>query len=365
MKVSDINEYLVPPSITIEQAIKRLDELPIKLLLVVRRLSGKCLLLGTVTDGDIRRALLKYHPLSSSIEGVMNKEPKSLLPDDSSLMAKGLMQQYGIHAVPVVNEQGQILDLIKKSPQAKKRDNAVFLMAGGFGTRLRPLTNDCPKPMLKVGDKPILETIMEQFISRGFHNFYISTHYLNEQIEGHFGNGSKYGVNIDYIHEDIPLGTAGAIGLLPNDIKEKSIILMNGDLLTNMMFDEFLDYHLNEVSSISVGVKEYSFQVPFGVIDHSGNEISGIVEKPIHKEFINAGVYCITPEVMSSVKQGEYLDMPTLIQNALAEKNKVAMFPIHEYWLDIGRYSDYEKAQSEYYDCFHKSNGHLKLVHNG
>lgn len=361
MKPSDITPFLVAPTMSIKGAVQRLNALPTKLLLVVE---GD-MLRGTITDGDIRRGLLSHYGLDDDILNIMNSEPKTLFPDDSYMRAKSLMQQYDISAVPVVSKQGKILDLYKDKQQVKKHDNAVFLMAGGFGTRLRPLTNDCPKPMLKVGDRPILETIMGQFVSRGFHNFYISTHYLNEQIESYFGDGSKYGVTIEYIHEETPLGTAGAIGLLPFEARQKSMIMMNGDLLTNMMFDEFLDYHLNEGSGISVGVKEYQFQVPFGVISHQGSSISEIVEKPVHKEFINAGVYCISPEVMNRVAHEEYLDMPTLIQNELAEKRAVAMFPIHEYWLDIGRYSDYEKAQSEYYDCFNKNKNYLKLVQNG
>ena len=367
MPSSNIKEFLVLPSMTIEGAIERLDALPVKLLLVVKsgRYTTHPVLIGTVTDGDIRRGLLSHHPLDNTIDNIMNKTPKTLSPQDSFMMAKGMMQQFGIHAIPVLNDQNEIINLIQDKAHAKKRDNAVFLMAGGFGTRLRPLTNDCPKPMLKVGDKPILETIMGQFVSRGFHNFYISTHYLNEQIEEHFGDGSKYGVTINYIHEETPLGTAGAIGLLPEEAKDKTIVMMNGDLLTNMMFDEFLDYHLNEEANISVGVKEYSFQVPFGVIAHSGNEINDITEKPVHKEFINAGVYCIAPEVMAQVNNDEFLDMPTLIQNELVKQKKVTMFPIHEYWLDIGRFSDYEKAQIEYYDCFNKPKTHLKLVQNG
>lgn len=362
MNPSEITQYLVESTTSVKHAIERLDRLPTKLLLVVN--SKK--LIGSVTDGDIRRALMSHFSLDISVAKIMNNAPKTLAAKDSTMMAKGLIQKFGISAVPVVNTEGEIIDLLQDDKHLiQKRDNAVFLMAGGFGTRLRPLTNDCPKPMLRVGDKPILETIMEQFVSRGFHNFYISTHYLNEQIESHFGDGEDFGVTISYVHEENPLGTAGAIGLLPESAKEKSLILMNGDLLTNLMFDEFLDYHLEESSGISVGVKEYQYQVPFGVISHQGNRVQEIIEKPIQSEFINAGIYCISPQVLNQVRTNEYLDMPTLIQNQLDLGNNVSMFPIHEYWLDIGRYSDYQKAQSEYYSCFNKNKSHLQLVENG
>jgi dTDP-glucose pyrophosphorylase len=343
MNINEIAHYFLSTQDTIEQAINKLDAVQTKLILVVK---PDHTLLGTITDGDIRRALLRHLPLSTALSEVMNCTPKCVKENEGELKAKQLMRTFGIPAVPKV-KKGKVVDLLGAKSSLGKRHNPVFLMAGGFGKRLRPLTDNCPKPMLKVGDKPILENIIEQFISSGFYNFYISTHYLNEQIEQYFGDGSRFGINITYINEDFPLGTAGAIALLPDKAKDQHLIMMNGDLLTQVKFDDMLDYHVNDNADISVAVRDYQIQVPFGVIQHNQGAITEIKEKPIENYFINAGIYCISPNVLQSVKLNRVLDMPTLIDQQLSKSNKVSMFPIHEYWLDIGHLNDFERAQSD------------------
>lgn len=340
----DPKQHFISPTANIADAIERLDAVQPKLLLATS-IHGQ--LLGTVTDGDIRRALLEHLSLDTSLHSVMNRSPKVLGLDGGQAAARRLMDEYGLTGVPQVDAKGRVKTILGLRTQRRYHDNAVFLMAGGFGKRLRPLTNDCPKPMLKVGEKPILETILEQFIEAGFQNFFISTYYLNEQIESHFGNGERFGVSIQYIHETTPLGTAGAIGLLPEAAKKLPLLMMNGDLLTQVKFDELLDYHNRENADLSVAVREYQMQVPYGVIQHQQSQITGIVEKPMQNYFINAGIYCISPEVAASVSGRSVLDMPDLIDRRLQEGKKVSMFPIHEYWLDIGRLSDFEQAQSD------------------
>ncbi|WP_283787469.1 nucleotidyltransferase family protein [Bermanella sp. WJH001] len=343
MNINDIEHYFLSSKDTIEQAINKLDAVQAKLILVVK---FDKTLLGTITDGDIRRALLRHLPLSTALSQVMNCTPKCVKDNEGELKAKQLMRTFDIPAVPKL-KNGKVIDLLGINKNTQKRHNPVFLMAGGFGKRLRPLTDNCPKPMLKVGDKPILENIIEQFIISGFYNFYISTHYLNEQIEQYFGDGSRFGINIQYINEEFPLGTAGAIALLPNEVKNEHLIMMNGDLLTQVKFDDMLDYHINERADISVAVRDYQIQVPFGVIKHSQGSITEIKEKPVESYFINAGIYCISPTVLQSVKSNKVLDMPTLIEQQLTKKNQVSMFPIHEYWLDIGHLNDFERAQTD------------------
>ena len=343
MNINDIEHYFLSSKDTIEQAINKLDAVQAKLILVVK---FDKTLLGTITDGDIRRALLRHLPLSTALSQVMNCTPKCVKDNEGELKAKQLMRTFDIPAVPKL-KNGKVIDLLGINKNTQKRHNPVFLMAGGFGKRLRPLTDNCPKPMLKVGDKPILENIIEQFIISGFYNFYISTHYLNEQIEQYFGDGSRFGINIQYINEEFPLGTAGAIALLPNEVKNEHLIMMNGDLLTQVKFDDMLDYHINERADISVAVRDYQIQVPFGVIKHSQGSITEIKEKPVESYFINAGIYCISPTVLQSVKSNKVLDMPTLIEHQLTKKNQVSMFPIHEYWLDIGHLNDFERAQTD------------------
>lgn len=349
MNYQGISQHFLSPSATAEDAVELLNHLKTKLILVTDSQSH---LLGTLTDGDIRRGLLKHLPLEAPVSDFMEAQPKVLGLDGTARQARAIMNEYGLNGVPQLDMLQRVVDILGLKPACQKKDNAVFLMAGGFGKRLRPLTDNCPKPMLKVGDKPILETILEQFIDSGFHNFFISTHYLNEQIEEYFGDGSKYGVSISYINEQTPLGTAGAIGLLPESAKQLPFLMMNGDLLTRVNFDELLEYHSREDSDISIAVREYQMQVPFGVIQHEGSTISDIVEKPVQNYFINAGIYCISPSAAFAVDGINVLDMPDLIDSRIKLNRKVSMFPIHEYWLDIGQLPDFEQAQMDYTSRF-------------
>ena len=228
-----------------------------------------------------------------------------------------------------------------------KYDNPVFLMAGGFGKRLRPLTDEIPKPLLKVGNKPILQTIMERAINSGFHNFYISTHYKAEMVREHFGNGERWGVSIQYIYEEEPLGTAGALGLLPDSLPELPILMMNGDLLTDVNFEQLLKFHNEQKGMATLCVREYDFQVPYGVIEADGMRVASIIEKPVHRFFVNAGIYVLDHCIPATIKNRGYLDMPQFFEECIARGKSVNMYPLHEYWLDTGRVEDYQRAQDE------------------
>ncbi|MDO7895442.1 nucleotidyltransferase family protein [Pseudomonas citrulli] len=338
---------LVSPDITMEEAIATLDRVAMRIVLVVDDQQN---LLGTVTDGDIRRALLKKLPLNGPIKDIMCLSPKTARLGWTKARILSIMEQYKLLQLPVLDEQGKVIgletlhDLLDKP----RRDNPVFLMAGGFGTRLRPLTHNCPKPLLKVGDKPILELILERFISSGFHRFYISTHYMPEMIREYFGNGSQWGVSITYIHEEVPLGTGGALGLLPHDEIDMPLFMMNGDLLTTLNFQNLLEFHETHNGSATMCVREFEYRVPYGVIQSEGHRIISMVEKPIQHFFINAGIYLLSPELVKSVPAGERIDMPTLLEKEIELNRNVNMFPVHEYWLDIGRMEDFQRAQSEF-----------------
>jgi NDP-sugar pyrophosphorylase family protein len=201
--------------------------------------------------------------------------------------------------------------------------------------------------MLKVGDKPILEQILQNFVDAGFHRFYISTHYMPEVIRDYFGSGEKWGVSIQYIHEDEPLGTGGALGLLPHGEIDLPLFIMNGDLLTSLNIHSFLEFHENHQSLATMCVREYEYQVPYGVITSEGTKIKSMVEKPVHKFFVNAGIYLLNPEIVKSVEPGTRIDMPTLLEQHIDAGRSVNMFPIHEYWLDIGRLDDFNRAQMD------------------
>lgn len=337
---------LVKTHASLEEAIAIMDRSALRIAIVVdddRRL------LGTLTDGDVRRALLKHVPLSVPVDEVMCTTPQVAQQDWSRAQILAVMERKQLLQLPVVNEQGQVIGLETLHGLLDKRrlNNAVFLMAGGFGTRLHPLTNDCPKPMLKVGEKPILELILESFIKAGFHRFFISTHYLPEMVRDHFGNGDRWGVSIQYTHEETPLGTGGALGLLPQDEINEPIFVMNGDLLTTLNYQELLEFHKSHNGVATMSVREYEYQVPYGVIQSDGHLIRSMVEKPVQKFFVNAGVYVLSSDLVKRVKPGVRLDMPTLLEEAIAQGEDVTMFPVHEYWLDIGRMEDFKRAQSE------------------
>ncbi|MGL5323901.1 MAG: nucleotidyltransferase family protein [Aeromonas sp.] len=331
---------------TVRDALTVINAAALRICLVV---DDKRHLLGVVTDGDIRRAILSNMALTQSVTEVMNKTPITVSAKLSRAQLLETMRTYSILSLPVLNESGQLIGLEtwERATSQPTYDNPVLIMAGGFGTRLKPLTDACPKPMLKVGDKPILETLLNQFIKAGFKNIYISTHYMPEHITDYFGDGSAWGANIKYIHEKNPLGTGGALGLLPAELPKLPLIMMNGDVLTTVDFNSLLDFHIQNGSDATMCVREYSYQIPYGVITGEGNNITSMVEKPVHHFFVNAGIYVINPYIVQSVTKGERVDMPTLLEIHMQENKRISMFPLHEYWLDIGRMEDFNRAQSD------------------
>ena len=339
---------LIGADATLEEAIATLDRGALRIVMVVDKERH---LLGTVTDGDIRRALLKHLPLETIVSEVMCATPQIAAQDWSRDRFLAVMEKYQLLQLPILDAEGRVIGLetLHEILHKARRDNPVFLMAGGFGTRLQPLTHNCPKPLLKVGEKPILELILENFINAGFHRFFISTHFMPEMIRAHFGDGSRWGVSIRYIHEDEPLGTGGALGLLPHDEIDLPLFVMNGDLLTNLDFQNLLTFHQDHDGAATMCVREYEYRVPYGVIQSEGHRILSMAEKPIHRFFINAGIYLLSPELVKSVAPRLRIDMPTLLEQQIAAGKDVNMFPVHEYWLDIGRMEDFQRAQQEFF----------------
>ncbi len=338
---------LISESSTIKQALEIINGEALRVAVVVDK-SNK--LLGMVTDGDIRRGLLNDLVLTDSVAKVMNTKPITAKQGVTKETLIDIMETNEILSVPLLDEIGHVIGLetLHGALHQPKHQNPVFIMAGGFGTRLKPLTDTCPKPMLHIGNKPILETVIRSFIKAGFVNFYISTHYMPEQIQAYFGDGSEMGVNITYVHEEQPLGTGGALGLLPKDLpKDLPLIMMNGDVLTKVDFQRLLDFHVDNGADATMCVREYDYQIPYGVINGEGNKITSMVEKPVQRFFVNAGIYVVSPEVIASVPKNHRVDMPTLLEEHMNERDNVLMFPIHEYWLDIGRMDDFNRAQAD------------------
>jgi dTDP-glucose pyrophosphorylase/CBS domain-containing protein len=338
---------LVSKNQTIREALIIINEHPLKMVIVS---DSKNILLGTLTDGDVRRSLLKGSVIDDPISVAMNKKCFFLEDTNSAEQINEFMQIKNISTIPILDSHGKIKSIktLEYKEVKKKHNNPVFIMAGGFGKRLKPLTNNCPKPMLKLGDKPILEHIIQNFIDSGFEDFYISTHYMPEVIMDYFDNGNKWGVSIQYVHEENALGTGGALSLLPNEISKEPLILINGDVVTSVNFELLLKYHYEHKDDATVCVRDFEYQVPFGVIEGNGSLIKNMTEKPSKKFLVNAGVYVLNHSVVESPLHNKYIDMPTLLQNSMSNGSSVHMFPIHEYWSDIGRHDDLKKAKLKF-----------------
>jgi dTDP-glucose pyrophosphorylase len=330
---------------SIRQAMEAIDRSALQIALVVGENDR---LLGTVTDGDIRRGLLHGLNLDSPAAQVMNTKPKVARQGMSRVEFIELLRRHNLHHLPLVDSNGRLVGLESDVElyEGAEKDNWVVLMAGGLGQRLRPLTDDTPKPLLPVGDRPLLEIIINRFAAQGFRKFFISVNYRAELVEAHFGDGSKFGAEIRYLREDQPLGTGGAVGLLP-ERPTLPFVVMNGDLLTTINFETLVDFHQQHGAEMTLCVRPYSHQIPYGVAEIKGGEVVSIVEKPSHECFISGGIYVLSPMVFDRLQPLRRVDMPDLMRELIDEKQRVTAFPVTEYWIDIGRIEDLERARQE------------------
>jgi len=335
----------IPLTATIGEAIRTIEESFAQIALVV---NGDHLC-GTLTDGDIRRAMLKGMALGDLASAAMNPSPKTAFLGDSRELLAARMRQFHVRQMPIVDSFGALtgLEVVDDLMAPAVMENRVVIMAGGFGKRLSPLTDDCPKPMLLIGGCPILETVLLNLAGYGFRKYSIAVNYKAEMIMDYFGDGSRWGVSIDYLRESKPLGTAGALGLL-KERPEQPIVLMNGDILTKVNFNHLLDFHATQESLATMCVRDYQYQVPYGVVKIDGYQILEIQEKPTQKFFVNAGIYALDPGVIDLIPADEPIDMTDLFDKVMAAKLQHAVFPIREYWLDVGRHSDLNRAEAEF-----------------
>lgn len=345
-----LEDILIRLPATILDAVKAIDVGAVGIALVI---DDEGRLLATVTDGDIRRGLLRGLAVNLSVAEVMRREPAVVRREEGREAALHLMRKLTIHQIPVVDKAGRVVGLewVDKLVGIEAQDTWVVLMVGGLGVRLRPLTDQLPKPMLPVGGRPLLETIIRNFADQGFRRFYLSVNHHREVVQEFFGDGSMHGVDIDYLIEDEPLGTAGALALLPKR-PSGSFLVMNGDLLTAERFETLVRFHADNRAMATMGAREYNLQVPYGVIRSKGPQLLSIEEKPTENYFVNAGVYVISPEALEFVKPGKRLDMPDLFGSILAAGQRACVFPLQEYWMDIGRVDDLERARAEYETVF-------------
>ncbi|MCY9826427.1 nucleotidyltransferase family protein [Vibrio chagasii] len=303
-------------------------------------------LLGTITDGDIRRALIAGANMEDIITSVYNPKPYSINKNTGLSNIKKYLVENGLTVVPIVDGDKIVgLHTLQSLLIAQKKENPVFIMAGGFGTRLKPLTDNTPKPMLEVGGVPMLERLIKQFKNDGFYKFFISTHYLPEVIQSYFGDGESLGVQIEYVFEENPLGTGGALGLLPKHKINLPLIMINGDVLTKLSFKGLLEKHQQSKCIATMCVREYEYKLPYGVVDSANQLVVGFVEKPTYKFLVNAGIYVIEPALLEMLPRNTKIDMPTLLENNLEHGIYSSVF--HDYWLDIGKMEDFKRAQSD------------------
>ena len=342
----DILSLQLSRSATLAEAIKVIDACHAQIALVVDESKR---LIGTVTDGDIRRSLLRKGSLDTPIEETMFRNFRALPQLATEDEALALMRSQALNQIPALDEQGRVvkLFLLDELTKPKKLTNPVVIMAGGEGKRLRPLTEDCPKPMLHIGGKPLLEIVLRQCIDAGFQHFHISVNYLKNQIQDHFSDGTRWNVHIDYLEETQPLGTGGALSLLPHQPAEPLLVL-NGDVLTRVDYGRLLRFHDENLADATLCVREHSTHIPYGVVSIDDGHVLKIEEKPVLNHYVNAGIYILNPALLNLVPQDQFFDMPQLLEKAMQQQLRVNPFPIHEYWLDVGHHETLERAHGEW-----------------
>lgn len=340
-----IQDYCVSPLSALRNAVEIIDRGGAQIALVTE--SDR--LIGIVTDGDVRRGLLRGESLDTPVLNIMRRDFRSLPVSATTAEALALMQREKLHHIPALDEAGKVVHLFLLDDLIKPKSlpNSVVIMAGGEGKRLQPLTHDCPKPMLQVAGKPLLEIILKQCLDAGFENFYFAVNYLKEQIQSHFKDGSAWGARIQYLEEDKPLGTAGALSLLPHR-PDHPFLVLNGDILTRVDYTHLLRFHADHQSTATLCVRQHTTQIPYGVVRMDDVKVVALEEKPVLTHYVNAGIYLLNPEVLDLVPKDAFFDMPQLLETAALQGKSVNAFPIHEYWLDIGHPETLALAESQW-----------------
>jgi dTDP-glucose pyrophosphorylase/CBS domain-containing protein len=347
--MSLLEKVRVSPQDTIRQVMLSIDHSGCGVALV---LNDDFHLVGTVTDGDIRRAILAGVDLDTNCGKLLEFQKIQVRHDPITALAGTpdtellqMMSKADVRHIPIMSADGRVVDIVMLRDLVREYELPLraVVMAGGYGVRLRPLTEDMPKPMLPVGERPLLELIVEQLQQAGIKKLNVATHYKGEMISNHFKDGKDFGVDIRYVQEDQPLGTAGALRLLGES--NEPLLVMNGDILTRVDFAAMLHFHGEHNADLTVAVRQYEFQVPYGVIETRGADVTRISEKPTVRHFINAGIYLLNPSVCSLIPEGQAFDIPELINTLIDNGKSVVSFPIREYWLDIGEAAQYSQAQ--------------------
>lgn len=341
---------LMSPYASLRDAMTKIDAEAIKVALVV---DAEQRLLGTITDGDIRRGLLAGMELTDPVERCMYRTPTTARVGESRSAILSKMRKLVLQQIPIIDQGGRVVDLklIDDYLLARERENWVVIMAGGLGTRLKELTRNVPKPMLPVGNRPLLETVVCSLVEQGLRRIWMAVNYHASKIEEHFEDGQRFGAKISYLREEKRLGTAGALSLLPH-IPEQPVLVTNGDLLANIDYAEIIDAHLKRLATATMAVREYEYQIPYGVVHTSEDNIAALEEKPVHQVMVNAGVYVLSPEALALVPKETFFDMPELFETVIIRGFNVCSHRLKGYWLDIGRHEDFLRANDDYTSVF-------------
>lgn len=344
--MKDWKHLLIAPDSSVRDALRRIDQGGVQIALIVDPTGT---LLGTLSDGDVRRGLLGGATLDTRVDEIMHRGPTVARDTDPRQAIFAKIRRLGLHQLPVVDAEHRVvgLETIEDLVSPEERPNPVVIMAGGLGTRLKELTQTTPKPMLKVGDRPILELLIETFVDQGFRKFYLAVNYKAEIIEQHFGDGSRFDARIEYLRETQRMGTAGALSLLPQ-APTTPFFVANADLVMRVDYVDMLNAHSASGACATMAVREYEFQIPFGVIDENEGTISGIREKPVHRALVSAGVYVLSPPVLSLIEPNRSLDMPNVFEELIRAGRKATSYAVRGYWLDVGRIADFHKANQDF-----------------
>jgi dTDP-glucose pyrophosphorylase len=339
-----IDQHIIKSQSTLSVALKMLDELGEDLTLFVINESGQ--LVGTLTDGDIRRGMLQGYLTSNIVEQFMEPNFRYLKNGKFKVSEVTEARNLGIGLLPVIDDDKKILRLISLSESTSCLPLDVVIMAGGEGMRLRPLTEKTPKPLLKIGDKPIIEHVIDRLVSFGIENIHISVNYLGEQIENYFGDGSSKGIHINYIHEDTKLGTIGAVSKV-NEYKNDFVLVMNSDLLTNIDYEDFFNEFELKNADFTVATTPYNVNIPYAILETENENILSFKEKPTFTYYSNAGIYLVKRKHLEKIPKDSFFNATDFIDLLIKESKKVTYYPILGYWLDIGQIDDFNKAQKD------------------
>lgn len=341
--IDRVAQVRVGRHLNVREALEPMDRAGLGVLLIM---DDDDRLAGVLTDGDVRRAILRQVPLTTPCVDIATRNPVTApptitLPEGLHRMSEG----NGMSHLPLLDDDGRVVGLLLRTDLVDDETLPIeaVVMAGGFGKRLQPYTADTPKPMLHVGDRPMMEHLMEELRFSGIRRVSVSTFHHAEKIEDYFGDGSRFGLEVDYVREDRPLGTAGALRLMGR--RAEPLLVINGDILTRVNVRAMLEFHRSHRAQLTVGVRQYDFEVPYGVVECDGERVSALREKPVVSWLVNAGVYLVEPAAQQLIPEGEHFNMTDLIDKLLERGETVVSFPVVEYWLDIGRHADYERAQ--------------------